>query len=162
VGGVWHRSGGSGGLALKDCSGWRPRPGQACAGWPARAAGPTLTLVAPAGFSTTLRGAPHSGIREISGLADATPGAIRLEVGQPDFRTPGHVTEAAKRAIDEGWHGYTPTAGLASLRERLAAKLGRVNGIAAGPDEVVCGAGGVSVIAAALAALCNPGDEVLV
>ena len=43
--------------------------------------------------------ATHSGIREISGLALATPGAIRLEIGQPDFRTPDHIGAAAKTAI---------------------------------------------------------------
>jgi aspartate/methionine/tyrosine aminotransferase len=117
--------------------------------------------VAVADLSRTLLEAPHSGIREISGLAAGLPDAVRLEVGQPDFRTPAHVVEAAKRALDEGWHGYTPTAGLSSLRERLADKLRRVNGIEASPADVVCGVGGVGVIASALTALCNPGDEVL-
>src|SRR5437763_6176560 len=114
-----------------------------------------------AALSAALQDVPHSGIREISGLADAAPGALRLEVGQPDFRTPAHIVGAAKRALDEGWHGYTPTAGLPSLRERLASKLRRVNGLDARPEDVVCGAGGVAVIAAALMATCDPGDEVL-
>ena len=109
-----------------------------------------------------LRSIPHSGIREISNLAATTPGAIRLEVGQPDFRTPPHIVAAAKRALDEGWHGYTPTAGLPSLRERVAGKLRRVNGIDVAPDLVVCGVGGVGVISTAITALVDPGDEVLV
>src|SRR5437660_2517536 len=88
-----------------------------------------------------LRSIPHSGIREIANLALVTPGAIRLEVGQPDFRTPAHVVEAAKRALDEGWHGYSPTAGYPSLRERLAAKLGRVNRIDVPAEQVICGIG---------------------
>src|SRR2546429_8520453 len=70
-----------------------------------------LSTVTPAGLSAPLRAAPHSGIREIYGLASDIPDAIHLEVGQPDHRTPAHVVEAAKRALDEGWHGYTPTAG---------------------------------------------------
>lgn len=115
-----------------------------------------------ADLSTGLREIPHSGIREIANLALSTPGAIRLEVGQPDFRTPDHIVAAAKRALDEGWHGYTPTAGLPSLRERLAGKLRRVNGIDAAPDAVVCGVGGVGVISCAVAALVDAGDEVLV
>jgi aspartate aminotransferase len=117
--------------------------------------------VTPGALSAGLRDTAHSGIREISNLAAATPGAIRLEVGQPDFRTPDHIVAAARRALDEGWHGYTPTAGLPSLRERLAGKLRRVNGIDVGPDGIVCGVGGVGVIAAAMAALLDPDDEVL-
>jgi len=117
--------------------------------------------VTVAGLSTGLRDTPHSGIRDISNLAAHAPDAIRLEVGQPDHRTPDHIVAAAKRALDEGWHGYTPTAGLLSLRERLAAKLARVNGIEVPPEQVVCGVGGAGVIAAAIFALCDPGDEVL-
>jgi aspartate aminotransferase len=116
----------------------------------------------PVQLSTGLRDIPHSGIREIANLALITPGAIRLEVGQPDFRTPEHIVAAAKRALDEGWHGYTPTAGLPSLRERIAGKLRRVNGIEASPDRVVCGVGGVGVISCAIAALAEAGDEVLI
>jgi aspartate/methionine/tyrosine aminotransferase len=118
-----------------------------------------VTAPAPA---TALRQVPHSGIREISNLAAGVPGAIRLEVGQPDFRTPDNIVEAAKRALDEGWHGYTPTAGLPSLRERLAAKLERVNEIRVPYEQVVCGVGGTGVIAAAVTSLCEAGDEVLV
>jgi aspartate aminotransferase len=113
-------------------------------------------------LAADLQAVPHSGIREIANLALITPGAIRLEVGQPDFRTPDHIVAAAKRALDEGWHGYTPTAGLPSLRERVAAKLRRVNGIDTPPDRVVCGVGGVGVISSAIAALVDAGDEVLV
>lgn len=115
----------------------------------------------PTALSADLRQVPHSGIREIANLAAVTPGAIRLEVGQPDFRTPEHIVAAAKRALDEGWHGYTPTAGLPSLRERLAGKLRRVNGIDVPAQQVVCGVGGVGVISSAVAALVEPGDEVL-
>jgi aspartate aminotransferase len=112
-------------------------------------------------LSTPLRAAQHSGIRHISGLAASTPGAIRLEVGQPDHATPAHIIEAAKRALDDGWHGYTPTAGLLSLRERLSAKLRRVNDVAVPPEQIVCGAGGSGAISAAVLSLCDRGDEVL-
>jgi aspartate/methionine/tyrosine aminotransferase len=112
-------------------------------------------------ISTALAEAKHSGIREIANLAMGRPGTIRLEVGQPDFRTPDHVAAAAKRAIDEGWTFYTQTAGLPSLRERLADKLQRVNGIKTEPGQIACGSGGVGVISAAVTALCDPGDEVL-
>jgi aspartate aminotransferase len=119
-------------------------------------------LVSPLALSESLQAAPHSGIREISNLALSRPGAIRLEAGQPDFRTPAHVAEAGKKAIDEGWTAYTQTFGLPSLRERLAVKLGEVNGIPSDPRRIVCGPGGVGVISAAVTAICNPGDEVLI
>jgi aspartate/methionine/tyrosine aminotransferase len=112
-------------------------------------------------LSSAVLEAHHSGIREISNLAMARPGTIRLEVGQPDFRTPSHVAEAGRQAIQDGWTFYTQTFGLPSLRERLAAKLQRVNGLSVEPGAIVCGSGGVSVISAAVAALCDPGDEIL-
>ena len=105
--------------------------------------------------------ARHSGIREISGLALQTPGAIRLEIGQPDFRTPDHIGQAAKDAIDEGYTYYTPTQGPISLRQKLAAKLERVNRLEVGPANIAIGPGGVGAMAAALIALVEPGDEVL-
>ena len=103
----------------------------------------------------------HSGIREISNEALRTPGAIRLDVGQPDFPTPRHVKDAGKRAIDENKTFYTHTQGLLSLREKLVDKLARVNKIKTTPECIACGPGGVGAIAAMLAAVVEPGDEVL-
>ena len=112
-------------------------------------------------LSSDLLEAHHSGIREIANEAYGMPGAIRLEAGQPDFRTPAHIAEAAKSAIDEGFTFYTPTAGIPPLREALAGKLERVNGIEVPPAQIVCGPGGVGVISATMATLVEPGDEVL-
>jgi aspartate aminotransferase len=103
----------------------------------------------------------HSGIREIANEAIRTPGAIRLEVGQPNFPTPKHIGEAGKRAIDEGKTYYTHTQGLLSLRERLVAKLARVNGIKVTPDRIATTPGGVGGVAAIFAAVLEEGDEVL-
>jgi len=103
----------------------------------------------------------HSGIREIANEALRTPGAIRLDVGQPNFRTPDHIGEAGKRAIDEGMTYYTHTQGLLSLREKLVAKLARVNGIHVTPDRIACTPGGVGAIAAVFASVLEDGDEVL-
>jgi len=105
--------------------------------------------------------APHSGIREIANVAVTMPGAIRLEAGQPNFRTPEHIAAAGKQAIDDGFTQYTPTAGIMSLREAIARKLERVNGIRVPATQIACGPGGVGVIAAALATLVEDGDEVL-
>src|SRR6266576_2466900 len=90
----------------------------------------------------------HSGIREIANEAIHTAGAIRLDVGQPNCRTPDHIGEAGKRAIDEGKTYYTHTQGLFSLREKLVAKLARVNGIHVTPERIACTPGGVGAIAA--------------
>jgi aspartate aminotransferase len=105
--------------------------------------------------------AAHSGIREVVNLALVTPGCIRLEVGEPSFRTPEHIVQAAIEFARTGQMKYTATPGILSLRERLVAKLDRVNGIKTGVDNVNCTVGGVGGIAAAIAALCEPGDEVL-
>ena len=105
--------------------------------------------------------AHHSGIREIANEALRTPGAIRLDVGQPNFPTPKHIGEAGKRAIDENKTFYTHTQGLISLREKLVAKLERVNGIRVTPDRIACGPGGVGALAAVFGAVLDRGDEVL-
>jgi aspartate/methionine/tyrosine aminotransferase len=103
----------------------------------------------------------HSGIREISNEALRTPGAIRLDVGQPNFPTPQYVKDAGKKAIDDNMTFYTHTQGILSLREKLADKLARVNGITTSPDLIACAPGGVGAIAAMLAAVVEAGDEVL-
>jgi len=95
-------------------------------------------------------------------VALVTPGCIRLEVGEPNFPTPAHIVEAAVQFARKGHVKYTATAGLLSLRERLVAKLDRVNGIKAGVNNINCSVGGVGGIAGAVAALIDPGDEVLI
>lgn len=105
--------------------------------------------------------AAHSGIREVANIALVTPGCIRLEVGEPSFPTPKHIVDAAIEFIRTGQAKYTATPGLPSLRERLVAKLARVNRVQAGLDNINCTVGGVGGIAAAVAALIEPGDEVL-
>ncbi|MGQ9598540.1 MAG: pyridoxal phosphate-dependent aminotransferase [Anaerolineae bacterium] len=104
----------------------------------------------------------HSGIREIVNLALTMPEAIRLEVGQPDFDTPEHIVEATVKAVREGVTKYTATAGLLSLRQLLVDKLATVNRIRAEPSQINVTIGGVGGIAAALLALLEQGDEVLV
>src|ERR1700688_2650182 len=103
----------------------------------------------------------HSGIREIANEALRTPGAIRLDVGQPNFPTPKHIGDAGKRAIDQNQTFYTHTQGLLSLREKLVAKLERVNGMRVTPDRIACGPGGVGAIAAVFGAVLDHGDESL-
>ena len=105
---------------------------------------------------------PASGIREIANKAMERPGTIRLELGEPNFPTPSHITAAGADALADGKTRYTATRGLLRLREQIIGKLRRVNGIEAGPENIVVTAGGVNAIYAALTAIINPGDEVLV
>lgn len=87
---------------------------------------------------------------------------IGLSVGEPDFETPSFVREAAKKAIDEGFTHYSPAAGYDELREAVAEKLRRENGIACDYEsEVVITPGSSSGIFLALLALLDPRDEVL-
>lgn len=86
---------------------------------------------------------------------------IHLEIGEPDFPTPPHIVEAAKRALDEGWTHYGPTPGLPELREAIAAHVSRTRGIAVGAEHVSVVPGGKPIIFFPMLALLEPGDEVI-
>ena len=86
---------------------------------------------------------------------------IHLEIGEPDFPTPAHIVEAAKRALDEGWTHYGPTQGLPELREAVATGIRRTRGIDAGPQHVCIVPGGKPIIFFSMLALLEPGDEVV-
>lgn len=87
---------------------------------------------------------------------------IVLSQGEPDFDTPEHIREAAKRAIEAGETRYTPVAGIGELREAIADKLKRDNGLEYSADAVSVGCGAKQVIFNALLATLDPGDEVLI
>ncbi len=86
---------------------------------------------------------------------------IHLEVGEPDFDTPGNIVEAAKRALDEGYTRYTPSAGVPEAREAIADHVAATRGIDVGMDNVVVTPGGKPIMFFGITALCGPGDEVL-
>ncbi len=86
---------------------------------------------------------------------------IHLEIGEPDFPTPAHIVEAAKRALDEGWTHYGPTQGLPELRQSIAAYVSRTRGIDVGPQHVCVTPGGKPIIFFPMIALLEPGDEVV-
>ena len=86
---------------------------------------------------------------------------IHLEIGEPDFPTPGHVVTAAKQALDEGWTHYGPTQGLPDLREAIAAHISRTRGITVGPQHVSVVPGGKPIIFFPMLALLEAGDEVI-
>jgi len=86
---------------------------------------------------------------------------IHLEIGEPDFATPSHIIEAAKRALEEGWTHYGPTQGYPDLREAVAAYISRTRGIRVGPERVAVVPGGKPIIFFPMLALLEPGDEVI-
>ncbi len=88
---------------------------------------------------------------------------IGLSLGEPDFKTPKHICEAAKAAIDEGkYFAYPPVAGYQDLREAIAAKYSKENGVQYKAENVVVSNGAKQSIANAMLALLNPGDEVII
>jgi aminotransferase len=103
-----------------------------------------------------------SAIHEMTRLAAGVDDPAMLSWAKPTADTPEHIKEAAKRALDEGrCSGYTPTAGLPALREAIAEKLARDNGLAADPAEIIVTVGAIEGLSAAVMALADPGDEVL-
>ena len=87
---------------------------------------------------------------------------ISLSVGEPDFKTPAHICDAAKKAIDDGFHGYSPVAGYPDLRKAIADKLLRDNNIDWKPENIVVSTGAKHSLANAIQVLVNPGDEVII
>src|SRR5882762_6877083 len=88
---------------------------------------------------------------------------INLSLGEPDFKTPLHICEAAKKAIDEGkYFSYPPVAGYLDLREALAVKYQKENNVPYKPENIVVSNGAKQSIANVMLALLNPGDEVIV
>lgn len=87
---------------------------------------------------------------------------IHLQIGEPDFDTPKNIVEKAKWALDHGYHHYTPSSGTLELRQTVAEYLGQTRKPEKwDPSEIVIGPGGKPIIVAAIMALLNPGDEVL-
>ncbi len=88
---------------------------------------------------------------------------INLSVGEPDFHTPEHIKEAAKRAIDDNFTFYTPVAGYLSLREAIVKDLARHPGMPSfDPSQIVVSNGAKQSLCNALMATLNPGDEVVI
>ncbi|KPM48657.1 pyridoxal phosphate-dependent aminotransferase [Jiulongibacter sediminis] len=87
---------------------------------------------------------------------------INLSIGEPDFKTPEHICEEAKKAIDAGFHSYTPVPGIPELRKAIADKFKRDNNIDWKPENIVVSTGAKHSLANALAVMVNPGDEVII
>jgi len=88
---------------------------------------------------------------------------INLSLGEPDFKTPQHICDAAKKAIDDGkYFSYPPVAGYQDLREAIAAKYQKENNVPYKAENIVVSNGAKQSIANVMLALLNPGDEVIV
>lgn len=87
---------------------------------------------------------------------------INMSVGEPDFMTPGFIKEAGKKAIDDNYSKYSPVPGYPVLREAIARKLKRENGLDYAASEIIVGTGGKQGVCNAILALVNPGDEVVI
>src|SRR5690242_7997177 len=86
---------------------------------------------------------------------------VHLEIGEPDFATPAHASEAAFAAIRAGETGYCPAPGLPELREAVAAELARTRGVPIAPDRVLIANGAKPFLLFCVLATCEPGDEVV-
>jgi len=95
-------------------------------------------------------------------LKTAGRDVIGLGAGEPDFDTPDNIKKAAIAAIERGETKYTAVPGIIELREAIAAKFRRENGLDYTPEQIIVGTGGKQVLYNALAATLNPGDEVLI
>ncbi|MBO6522631.1 MAG: pyridoxal phosphate-dependent aminotransferase [Balneolaceae bacterium] len=87
---------------------------------------------------------------------------VSLSAGEPDFKTPKYICDAAIRAINEGQHGYTMNPGTPELREAIVAKLKRDNGFDYDPSQIICSNGAKQSVGFALLATVNKGDEVII
>ena len=86
---------------------------------------------------------------------------VHLEIGEPDFETPGNIVEAGVDALHKGWTHYGPSAGLPELRQAIAEEVSRSRGIPCSSDEVVVVPGGKPIIFFSILALVDTDDEVI-
>lgn len=114
-----------------------------------------------------MKSIPFSGIRavfeEVLRREKMGEKIIHLNIGEPDFDTPKHIKEAAKKALDEGKTHYSSNYGIPELREALAQKLSQENGLSYNPaTEIIVTVGGNEAVLITMMGLLNPGDEVLI
>src|SRR3989440_5553454 len=102
-------------------------------------------------------------LAEVNELVRRGKDIISFCIGQPDFHTPANVQDAAVRAVREGRHGYTPSAGIVELREAAARYMGAMRGLSIRPEDVVIGGGAKPFIAYAILSSTDygTGDEVI-
>src|SRR5215213_6376009 len=87
---------------------------------------------------------------------------VDLSLGEPDFDTPQHIKEAAKKAIDDNWSHYTPVAGYLDLREAICHKFQRDNNLSYKPENIIASTGAKQSLANVVLAVVEAGDEVII
>ena len=113
-------------------------------------------------LSERVRAVPPSGIRKFFDVIATMPDVISLGVGEPDFTTPPQIIEEGVRSLRSGRTHYTSNYGTIELRRTLAAYLQRLYSVSYSPDNEICITVGASeAVAATMAALVDPGDEVI-
>jgi len=113
-------------------------------------------------FNVNLKKIRPSGIRKLFDLAQGEKDLVSFGIGEPDFVTPAHIREAAKKALDEGYTRYTPNLGFPELRKALADKLNQKNKILVTPEEVVVTSGGTEALFFSIYILINPDSEIII
>ena len=114
-------------------------------------------------LSAAAQNALPSGVRRMFELAQKYPDAINLTLGEPGFVTPEHIIEASVKALREGKTKYTPNAGIRELREAIAYKLKKENGIVCDPEKnLIVTTGATQALMLAMVTLVDPGDEVII
>ena len=96
-----------------------------------------------------------------SALAAGGRDIINLGIGQPDFRTPAHIVEAAIKALRDGHHGYTPATGLLATREAVARRTLATTGVEVSPENIMILPGGKPTMYAAIVMFGEPGVDIL-
>ncbi|MFN3766268.1 MAG: pyridoxal phosphate-dependent aminotransferase [Aliihoeflea sp.] len=94
-------------------------------------------------------------------LSQSGKDIVNLGIGQPDFRTPEHIVEAAVKALRDGHHGYTPATGLLATREAVARRTLTTTGVEISPESVMIMPGGKPTMYAAILMFGEPGTEIL-
>ena len=112
-------------------------------------------------LNPNLSGLQRSAIRRFTNLANATPGCIKLTIGEPDFDTPQPIKDAAAAALAAGMTHYAPNQGLPALRQAVADYETR-RGMACKPEQVLITLGATGALYTALTGILSPGDEVIV
>src|SRR4051794_1622496 len=113
-------------------------------------------------LSERVRAVPPSGIRKFFDVIATMPDVISLGVGEPDFATPPQIVEEGVRSLRSGRTHYTSNYGTIELRRALATHLERLYGLSYSPEDEICVTVGASeAVAAAMSAITDPGDEVL-
>ena len=107
--------------------------------------------------SATLAMSQKSGEMKAQGID-----VINMSVGEPDFNTPDHIKDAAKKAIDENYSTYSPVPGYADLRKAISEKLKKENGLEYGINEILVSNGAKQSVCNAIMALVDDGEEVII